>query len=94
MRASGIVTELAHGKQESQLRADYDGLITWRMPLFSAGPAAIEISNVPNFVYGDSCVSGDDKYVLAQFRHDASMAWVGELRAFLVKDEAGYTYLP
>ncbi len=47
---------------------------------------------MPNYVYGDSCVSGDDKYVIAQFRHDAPMAWVAELRAFLVKDELKYKY--
>ncbi len=43
-----------------------------------------------NYVYGDSCVSGDDKYVIAQFRHDEPMEWVAELRAFLVKDELKY----
>ena len=43
-----------------------------------------------NYVYGDSCVSGDDKYVIAQFRHDAPMEWVAELRALLVKDELKY----
>jgi hypothetical protein len=47
---------------------------------------------VINFVYGDSCVSGDDKYVIAQFRQDAPMEWVGELRAFLVKDELKYKH--
>jgi len=47
---------------------------------------------VANFVYGDSCISGDDKYVIAQFRHDAPMGWVAELRAFLVKDELKYKY--
>jgi hypothetical protein len=45
-----------------------------------------------NFVYGDSCVTGDDKYVIAQFRHDAPMAWVGELRAFLVQNELKYKH--
>jgi len=45
---------------------------------------------VPNYVYGDACVSGDDKYVIAQFRADAPMEWVAELRAFLVKDELKY----
>jgi hypothetical protein len=45
-----------------------------------------------NFVYGDSCVSGDDKYVIAQFRSETSMGWVAELRAFLVKDELKYKY--
>ena len=43
-----------------------------------------------NYVYGDSCVSGDDKYVIAQFRHDSPMEWVARLRAFLVKDELKY----
>jgi len=47
---------------------------------------------MPNFVYGDSCVSGDDKYVIAQFRHDAPMAWVSELRAFLIQDELKYKH--
>jgi hypothetical protein len=45
-----------------------------------------------NFTYGDSSRTGDDKYVLAQFRSDASLAWVGELRAFLVKDELKYKW--
>ena len=45
---------------------------------------------MPNYVYGDSCVSGDDKYVIAQFRHDAPMEWVARLRAYLVKDELKY----
>jgi hypothetical protein len=45
-----------------------------------------------NFTYGDSSRTGDDKYVLAQFRSDASLAWVSELRAFLVKDELKYKW--
>jgi hypothetical protein len=45
---------------------------------------------VANFVYGDSCVSGDDKYVIAQFRQDDPMEWVADLRAFLVQDELKY----
>jgi hypothetical protein len=45
-----------------------------------------------NFTYGDSSRTGDDKYVLAQFRSDASLAWVGELRAFLVRDELKYKW--
>jgi hypothetical protein len=45
-----------------------------------------------NFTYGDSSRTGDDKYVLAQFRSDASLAWVGELRAFLVQDELKYKH--
>jgi hypothetical protein len=38
---------------------------------------------MPGFAYGDSVKTGDDKYVLAQFRHDAILAWVGDLRSFL-----------
>jgi hypothetical protein len=50
---------------------------------------------VANFVYGDSCVSGDDKYVIAQFRQDDPMEWVADLRAFLVQDELKYkTFQP
>jgi len=45
-----------------------------------------------NFTYGDSSRTGDDKYVLAQFRSDASLAWVGELRSFLVRDELKYKW--
>src|ERR1700722_15287304 len=45
-----------------------------------------------NFTYGDSCRTGDDKYVIAQFRSDASLSWVGELRAFLMKDELKYKW--
>ena len=45
-----------------------------------------------NFAYGDSCQTGDDKYVIAQFRSDADLNWVGELRAFLVKDELKYKW--
>ena len=45
---------------------------------------------MPNYVYGDACVSGDDKYVIAQFRAESPMDWVAELRAFLVKDELKY----
>jgi|HubBroStandDraft_6_1064221.scaffolds.fasta_scaffold01566_8 hypothetical protein len=45
-----------------------------------------------NFTYGDSSRTGDDKYVLAQFRSDASLSWVGELRAFLVRDELKYKW--
>ena len=47
---------------------------------------------MPNYVYGDACVSGDDKYVIAQYRADTPMEWVSELRAFLVKDELKYKY--
>jgi hypothetical protein len=42
---------------------------------------------MPGFAYGDSVKTGDDKYVLAQFRHDAILAWVGELRSFLNLEE-------
>jgi hypothetical protein len=45
-----------------------------------------------NSTYGDSSRTGDDKYVLAQFRSNASLAWVGELRAFLVKGELKYKW--
>ena len=38
---------------------------------------------MPGFAYGDSVKTGDDKYVLAQFRHDAILTWVSELRSFL-----------
>jgi len=47
---------------------------------------------VPNYVYGDACVSGDDKYVIAQYRAGTPMEWVLELRAFLMKDELKYKY--
>jgi len=42
---------------------------------------------MPGFAYGDSVKTGDDKYVLAQFRYDAILAWVGELRSFLNLEE-------
>jgi hypothetical protein len=38
---------------------------------------------MPGFAYGDSVKTGDDKYVLAQFRHDAILQWVQDLRSFL-----------
>jgi hypothetical protein len=38
---------------------------------------------MPGFAYGDSVKTGDDKYVLAQFRHDAILSWVTDLRSFL-----------
>lgn len=38
---------------------------------------------MPGFAYGDSVKTGDDRYVLAQFRHDAMLAWASELRTFL-----------
>jgi hypothetical protein len=39
------------------------------------------------FAYGDSVETGDDKYILAQFRHDAILTWVSELRSFLNLEE-------
>jgi hypothetical protein len=42
------------------------------------------------FKYGDASTSGDDKYVVAQFRADASLAWVPDLRAFLNLPELKY----
>lgn len=38
---------------------------------------------MPGFAFGDSVKTGDDKYVLAQFRHDALLGWVSDLRSFL-----------
>lgn len=45
---------------------------------------------MPTFKYGDACESGDDKYVVAQFRSDASLGWVSELRSFLDLPELKY----
>ena len=42
------------------------------------------------FKYGDACESGDDKYVVAQFRSDASLSWVPDLRSFLNLHELKY----
>lgn len=42
------------------------------------------------FKYGDACESGDDKYVVAQFRSDASLAWVPDLCSFLNLPELKY----
>jgi hypothetical protein len=42
------------------------------------------------FKYGDACESGDDKYVVAQFCSDASLAWVPDLRLFLNLPELKY----
>ena len=42
------------------------------------------------FKYGDACESGDDKYVVAQFRSNASLAWVSDLRSFLNLPELKY----
>ena len=45
--------------------------------------------------YGDSCQTGDDKYVLAQFRADAKLDWVIDLRKFLQLPELKYkAYAP
>jgi hypothetical protein len=43
-----------------------------------------------NFKYGDSCQTGDDKYVIAQFRSDTSLSWVLDLRSFLNVPELKY----
>jgi len=43
-----------------------------------------------HFKYGDACQSGDDKYVIAQFRSDASLAWVPDIRSFLNLPELKY----
>jgi hypothetical protein len=40
--------------------------------------------------YGDSCQTGDDKYVLAQFRADANLEWVIDLRRLLQIPELKY----
>ena len=40
--------------------------------------------------YGDACQSGDEKYVVAQFRSDASLGWVPGLRSFLHLPELKY----
>ena len=45
-----------------------------------------------HFAYGDSCQTGDDKYVIAQFRSDASLGWVHDLRSFLNKPELKYKW--
>jgi hypothetical protein len=42
---------------------------------------------MPGFAFGDSVKTGDDKYVLAQFRHDALLGWVSDLRSFLTLKE-------
>lgn len=42
---------------------------------------------MPGFAFGDSVRTGDDKYVLAQFRHDALLGWVSDLRSFLNLEE-------
>jgi hypothetical protein len=43
-----------------------------------------------NFKYGDMCQSGDDKLVIAQFRADAQLGWVQELRSYLQQKELKY----
>lgn len=45
---------------------------------------------MPTFAYGDSCRSGNDKYVIAQFRSDADLDWVSRLRTLFQKDELKY----
>jgi hypothetical protein len=45
---------------------------------------------IPTFKYGDACESGDDKYVVAQFRSNASLGWVPDLRSFLNLPELKY----
>jgi ribosome biogenesis protein Tsr3 len=45
-----------------------------------------------HFAYGDSCQTGDDKYVIAQFRSDSSLGWVHDLRSFLNKPELKYKW--
>jgi hypothetical protein len=42
------------------------------------------------FKYGDASQSGDHKYVVAQFRSDASLGWVPDLRSFLNLPELKY----
>lgn len=44
------------------------------------------------FAYGDSCKTGDRKYVIAQFRADASLSWVVDLRSCLSVRELKYKY--
>jgi hypothetical protein len=43
-----------------------------------------------NFKYGDACQSGDDKFVIAQFRADAQLGWVQDLRSHLQQKELKY----
>lgn len=43
-----------------------------------------------NFKYGDACQSGDDKFVIAQYRADAQLAWVQDLRSHLQQKELKY----
>ncbi|MGH9683647.1 MAG: hypothetical protein ACRD4S_08565 [Candidatus Acidiferrales bacterium] len=45
---------------------------------------------IPTFKYGDACESGDDKYVVAQFRSDALLSRVPDLRSFLHLSELKY----
>ncbi len=52
------------------------------------GPLSTTVNDT--FKYGDACESGDDKYVVAQFRSDASLAWVPDLRSFLNLAELKY----
>ena len=48
------------------------------------------LDRMTNFTYGDSCQTGDDKYVIAQFPSDASLSWVLDLRSFLNVAELKY----
>jgi hypothetical protein len=52
------------------------------------GPLSATVNDT--FKYGDACESGDDKYVVAQFRSDVSLAWVPDLRSFLNLAELKY----
>jgi hypothetical protein len=47
---------------------------------------------MPTFAYGDSCRTGDDKYVIAQFRSDASLSWVIDLRSYLNLPELKFKF--
>ncbi|MGC2420037.1 MAG: hypothetical protein WA405_00125 [Candidatus Acidiferrales bacterium] len=44
------------------------------------------------FAYGDSSRTGDDKYVLAQLRSDATLSWVVDLRSYLNLPELKYKF--
>jgi hypothetical protein len=47
---------------------------------------------MPTFAYGDSCRTGDDKYVIAQFRSDANLSWVVDLRSYLNLPELKFKF--
>jgi len=51
-----------------------------------------EFETESKFAYGDSCRTGDDKYVIAQFKFDASMSWAADLRSFLNLRELKYKF--